>query len=271
MDGGPTDLRRQGWYGLKAPVKRVLSWRVPHFFLRQAVRLARPRGLGRLPAPASLREVEARVGDLRFVMLNPARCEIAKELYWGRGTRPRPEDALALEVFAALARRADVVLDAGAYTGPFTLLAAVANPAARVHAFEIVPEVFKALVDNCARNDVLPRVALHLEGIGEPGHTMRVASGSGGSALPCFYSARMRFERGPLVGFRSLDSLLPELPAGRTLVKVDVEGTEEAVFRHGQRFLAERRPDVLCEVLAGWPIPSAWRLCSCPTATGSSS
>jgi FkbM family methyltransferase len=144
-----------------------------------------------------------------------------------------------------------VVLDIGAYTGLFTLLASAANTEARIHAFEIVPEVFKALVDNCARNDVLPRVVLHLEGIGEAGHIMRVATGAGGSALPSFYSVRMRFEEGPRVGFRSLDSLLAELPSGRTLVKIDVEGAEEAIFRHGQRFLAERRPEILCEVLAG--------------------
>ncbi len=78
-----------------------------------------------------------------------------------------------------------------------------------------------------------------------------IAPGRGGSALPSFYSSRMRFDQGCLVRFRSLDSVLPELPEGPVVVKVDVEGTEDEVFRHGQRFLAERRPDVLCEVLAG--------------------
>ncbi len=233
-------------------MKRFLSWRVPHLVLRQVARIAGPRdAIGRLPAPARLREVEGRAGELRFVMLNPARCEIAKELYWGDGRRPRPQDAVALEVFAALARRAQVVLDIGAYTGLFSLVAAAANPEAQVHAFEIVPEVYKALLDNLVRNDVLSQVAAHLEGIGEPGLEMRVPTGAGGSALPSFYSSRIRFDRGPRVRFRSLDSLHVELPQGRTLLKVDVEGTEEAVFRHGQRFLAERRPDILCEVLAG--------------------
>lgn len=251
-DGGLRRRRRQAWYGLKAPIKRALSWRAPHFLLRQVVRVVpRLRAGGRLPAPRRLREVRGTVGGATFVMLNPARCEIAKELYWGSGRRPRPEDALALEVFAALARDAAVVLDIGAYTGVFTLAATAVAPTAEVHAFEIVPEVFKALVDNCARNDVLYRAVLHLAGIGAEGETMRVALGTGGSALPSCYSSRMRFEEGPLVRFRSLDALLHELPQGPTLLKVDVEGTEEAVFRHGQRFLAERRPDILCEVLAG--------------------
>lgn len=251
-------LRRQSWYGLKAPLKRLLSLRVPHVLLRRAL-LLRPdlRRGGRLPAPAHLREVEGRAGEARFVMLDPARCEIAKELYWGGGRRPRPEDALGVEVFAALAREARVALDVGAYTGLFTLVAAAVRPELEAHAFEIVPEVFKALLDNCVRNDVLHRVRLHHEGIGAPGATLRVATGRGGSALPSFYSTRMRFDEGPLVRLRSLDSLLPELPEGPCVMKVDVEGTEEEVFRHGQRFLAERRPDILCEVLAGVADPGA--------------
>ena len=32
-------------------------------------------------------------------------------------------------------------------------------------------------------------------------------------------------------------------------MKVDVEGTEDAVFQSGQQFLASFRPDILCEVL----------------------
>jgi hypothetical protein len=32
-------------------------------------------------------------------------------------------------------------------------------------------------------------------------------------------------------------------------MKIDVEGGEADVFAHGQSFLAEHRPDMLCEVL----------------------
>jgi hypothetical protein len=34
-------------------------------------------------------------------------------------------------------------------------------------------------------------------------------------------------------------------------MKIDVEGTEVAVFRFGQAFLRVSRPDILCEVLHG--------------------
>jgi hypothetical protein len=42
------------------------------------------------------------------------------------------------------------------------------------------------------------------------------------------------------------------LPAtSRVLVKVDVEGTENEIFRHGQKFLRAFHPTILCEVLYG--------------------
>ena len=52
--------------------------------------------------------------------------------------------------------------------------------------------------------------------------------------------------------FVSLDSLIPLVPAAaRVVAKIDVEGTEHDVLRHGQSFLGSYRPDVICEVLEG--------------------
>lgn len=243
--------RRRTWYGAKRYVKRLLAMRVPHAGLRALTRL-RPelRAGGRLPAPAHLREVGGEAAGVRFTMLRPDRCIVAKELYWGGGHRPRPEDHLAAEIFAAAARRADVAVDIGAYTGLFTLVAARANPGLEVHAFEIVPANYRALFDNCVRNDVLGRVTLHHAGVGEPGASLRVPAGTSGSALPDFHSSAQGFESGVAVRLVSLDSLVNLLPReARVAVKVDVEGAEVDVFAHGQRFLAEYRPLILCEVL----------------------
>ena len=185
-------------------------------------------------------------------MLRPDRCIVAKELYWGRGRRPRAEDRLAVEIAAAAAERSDVFVDVGAYTGLFTIVAARANPSLRAHAFEIVPENYRALFDNCVRNDVLDRVTLHHTGVGEPGARMRVPARTAGSALPDFYSSELRFDSGVTVGFVALDALLDRVPGdAEVMVKIDVEGTEDTVLRHGPRLLAELRPTILCEVLPG--------------------
>jgi FkbM family methyltransferase len=184
-------------------------------------------------------------------MLAPDRCVVAKELYWGKGRRPRPADQHAVEVFAALARGADVMVDVGAYTGLFTLVGLAADPRIEAHAFEIVPDVFHVLFDNCVRNDVLHRVTLHHVGVG-PEAVIRVPSGLRESALPDFYSSRLHFESGARIRLRPLDSLIPAIDAGaRVVMKVDVEGTENAVLRSGEAFLRTFRPDILCEILPG--------------------
>jgi FkbM family methyltransferase len=245
--------RRRSWYGLKKHAKRVLSWRIPNALMQLVLRV-RPdlRRTGRLPAPAHVKEVEGSVLDARFVMLRPDRCVVAKELYWGHGRRPRPEDDFALRLFATIAKRSDVMIDVGAYTGIFTLVGAAVNPRLEAHAFEIVPEVFRALFDNCVRNGVLHRVTLHHVGVGEDGATMTLPVEASDSALPDFFSSRLHFENGVQVRIVSLDSVARLIPSGaRVAMKVDVEGTENEVFANGQSFLASFRPDILCEVLHG--------------------
>jgi FkbM family methyltransferase len=229
-----------------------MSLAIPHAMLRFAAHFAPSLGSGRLPAPAGLREVEGRVGGATFVMLDPARCENAKELYWGGGRRPKAHDRLALDTVATLSRESDTFLDVGSYTGLFTLAVTAYAPNVDVHSFEIVPAVAEALEANVRRNGIADRVAVHREGLGDPEATMRVPSGEGGSALPSFYSPRMRFDEGELIGFRSLDSVAALIPeAARVVMKIDVEGTEDAVFRSGQAFLRACRPHILCEVLNG--------------------
>ena len=245
--------RRQSWYGLKRYVKGALGSRPGHVLLRLAVR-ARPAlgRTGRLPAPSHLKEVRGSVAGTSFVMLRPDRCVIAKELYWGGGHRPHAEDDNALAIFTALARDADVMLDVGAYTGIFTLVSTAVNPALRAEAFEIVPAVVELLRENCERNGVADRVTIHHVGLGEEAGSVTLPVGEGGSALPDFYSTRLRFAEGVAVPVRTLDEATREIGSGtRVVMKIDVEGTEAEILRGGRAFLERIRPDIVCEVLAG--------------------
>jgi FkbM family methyltransferase len=247
-----TRLRLQSWFGLKRFVKRFLSLSLPNAVLRMAARVVPSLRSGRWPAPALLTEVVGRINGETFVMLDPARCENAKELYWGKGFRPAAHDRLALDTVASLSREANIFLDVGAYTGLFTLAVTAVQPQIVAHTFEIVPAVIDALEANVRRNRLERRVIVHREGIGEAGKTVRVPAGGGGSALPSFYSTRMTFEDGELVPLRSLDSVTELIGRqARVVMKVDVEGAEDEVFRSGQEFLESFRPDILCEVLHG--------------------
>lgn len=243
--------RKQSWFGLKLPVKAALAQPFLHPVLRTVAPHVNGIKIGRLPAPIGLTEVRGRAGGADFVLVDPFRCEIAKEYYWGKGRRTEPEDAFALDLMVDLSTDAEVFLDIGAYTGVFTMAVLAANPTAQAHAFEIIPAVVKGLEKNVVRNGLRDRVTIHPTGVGSPDTTMKVPTGDGGSALPSFYAASMDFDSDAEVVFTSLDDLLPDLPGhdAKVTVKIDVEGGENDVFEHGQEFLRTLLPDILCEVL----------------------
>lgn len=56
-------------------------------------------------------------------------------------------------LWQALAKRSDVILDIGANTGVYTLLAKAANPEVKVYSFEPVRNTFKILQENIALNN----------------------------------------------------------------------------------------------------------------------
>ena len=186
-----------------------------------------------------------------YLLLEPMRCNIAKELYWGRGRRVTRSEAFALELFCAMAAESDVVLDIGSNTGLFSIAAAKTNPKAMVHAYEIVPEVYELMARNVVANHVLSQVHCHGYGIGIDHQTMNVPPSAGGSSLPIGLSSKDHFDHGTVALFRSLDSQIPLIErARRIIMKIDVEGTEIDVFRGGDDFFRLFSPDIVCEILA---------------------
>lgn len=199
-------------------------------------------------------EVEGVIQGKRFVLLDPMRCNIAKELHWGKGERFAPHEKFALELFCKIAVQTDTVLDIGANTGLFAIATAMVNPKAKVHAYEIVPEVYVHLFRNLARNDLLGRVVPHCYGIGEEGGRARMPVDTSGSSSPSAFSSHMQFSNGVEIPFHSLNELIPSFRGSKTmLLKIDVESTEGDIFRHADRFLAEWHPDMLCEILPNAP------------------
>jgi hypothetical protein len=162
--------RRQSWFGLKLPVKTALAQPYLHPLLRSIAPRVKGLKIGRLPAPIALTEVRGRAGGADFYLVEPFRCEIAKEFYWGRGRRTEPEDAFALDLMVDLSSDAEVFLDIGAYTGVFTVAVLAANPRVRAHAFEIIPAVVSGLQKNLDRNGLTHRVTVHPTGVGSLRH-----------------------------------------------------------------------------------------------------
>lgn len=245
-------LRRQSWHGAKKYIKLTASVPVINPLIYAIVKRCMPqRNPSRLPVPLNVTSVTARVLDYQFAMFNPRRCVVAKELYWGRGVRSRRADQIALESFARLVPNATHVLDIGAYTGIFTLLAATVSPSCTVDAYEIVPANYIATLENLLENKICGSgVAVHLQGVGRGGSRVTVPYGQSGSALPDFYNINMNFDDGLAVETVSLNSI--RLPEGsNVIIKIDVEGSEAEIFVGGEEFINIHRPSILCELLHG--------------------
>ena len=184
---------------------------------------------------------------------------IGRALLWCGWQGHAPETA---RVLLRLARESLYLLDIGANTGVFTLLALAANEDCRVMAFEPVPRIRELLAQNLRLNgwenrcEVREEAVSDAEGVAD----LHVPLGS----LPT--SASLNPE-----GFRGHDGAVIRVPVTTVdaacvgghrvdLVKIDVEGFEDAVLAGMRRVLAEMRPRIIVECNPDGPVARVEKL-----------
>jgi FkbM family methyltransferase len=179
---------------------------------------------------------------------------IANQVFWRGWTADEPE---ALPLFFALAKQAAVVFDVGAHVGIYSIVAALANPSARVYAFEPLKRTRDRLHANISRNS-LRNVEVLPYAIGA----------SAGSAT--LYCAHLGIPMSSSLSREFMTStistpLIPETVPVTTidliyascgitkidLIKLDIEGLEPAAVRGMSELFKQTRPDIFCEVLCG--------------------
>lgn len=206
---------------------------------------------GRLPVERPF-PVELPCG-VRFLYQPSAYDGIARHLYWkGAGFW----EAETLGVFCRLARHARRVLDIGANTGTYALIACAAHPDTRVTAFEPVPRIREQAAHSIALNGFGARCELRSDAVSDSCGTARFHVPAGG--VPTSSSLHEGGFRGLSgehieVPLTTIDALLA--PDDRVdLVKIDVEGFEDAVLRGMARVLRDHRPAIVLECNADGPI-----------------
>jgi FkbM family methyltransferase len=236
-----------GW--LKRGLQRAAAGlRTPG--LRQAVRAAGRSGIlpfgvwRRLPVtgPVPLRLA----GGAELTYHSDLMDHLGRILYFRGAGGYEPE---VLRVIPPLARVASGVLDVGAHTGLFTLLALAANPAARAVALEPVLANARLAQINILANGMAGRCVLAVvAAAAEPG---LVPFDLGPVEIPMTSSIRTDADPdGPRVPAVSIDSVAGWLPSV-DLVKIDVEGFEILVLKGAEKTLETACPTLVLECLPG--------------------
>ncbi|MFD3498456.1 FkbM family methyltransferase [Streptomyces sp. NPDC058678] len=159
----------------------------------------------------------------------------------------------SLATWAALAAKSATIADVGAHVGYFSLIAALANPNAKVHAFEPVDQVHARLSVNVRSNNV-QNVKLYQAG---------VSSSAGWADISVRFSGNL-LSTGSTLEHAAADAQLKRIqlmPLDEVfadtrldLVKIDVEGHEMAVLQGARQVLKRDRPTVMLEALRDAPL-----------------
>jgi FkbM family methyltransferase len=236
----------------------ILTWPALNRPLTGALRAVLPR---RVRSHPTFVRYAPRVGLVRaelpggreLRMRSDGDDDIAGALFWRGWDGHEAETA---RVFYEIAGTARVTLDIGAHVGYYALLAAHANPAGRVYAFEPLARVRERLERNVADNGAsnVTCLALALGSPAGPAEFFHVRDG-----IPSSSSLSEGFMRA-IVGREEITSSTVDVVEGDDfaathalervdLIKLDTETTEPAVLAGMLGTLRRDRPAIICEVL----------------------
>ncbi|MGP2435902.1 FkbM family methyltransferase [Streptomyces sp. JW3] len=182
-----------------------------------------------------------------FVMLCVNDDAVALDTLWNGAFGYEPG---SLATWARLAASSGTIADVGAHVGYFSMIAALANPKAKVHAFEPVDEVHARLAVNLRLNNV-QNVKRHQAGVSsEPGWA-EISVRFAGNLLSTGSSLEHAADDAQLkrIQLLTLDDMFGHTKLD--LVKIDVEGHEMSVLRGARQVFKRDRPTVMLEALVG--------------------
>jgi FkbM family methyltransferase len=160
-------------------------------------------------------------------------------------------EKIELDVFERLAATSKTIVDVGANIGLYCCIAADRAPdAAKIVAFEPVPENLGYLRRNLEENELAARVVVEEQAVGQASGRIEIYLLEGSTARHSASAKNVQNSTTSItVPAVSLDGYLQQKLGNRPidLLKVDVEGYESAVLRGARRILHEDKPTLFIE------------------------
>ena len=179
--------------------------------------------------------------------------EIENDIFWKGLTKGW--EKISMKLWLALCKQSTVVIDIGANTGVYSLVAKTVNPKTQVYAFEPIKRVFLELKGNCELNkyDIVcvEKALSNKEGEqliyeNEEPHLNAATLNQQTAEL---YS-HGTLNKATTIKTTTLDSFIRiNNLRGIDLVKIDVETHEPEVIDGFREFLPQHKPSFLIEVL----------------------
>ena len=227
---------------------------------RAIMRAAHLQSAGVARALARVGTVQAQLPNGRVLTLwSQGDDGVSNAVYWNGWGGYEPE---ATPLFFRLAEQAQVILDIGANVGYHAMLAAHANPRARIFAFEPLPLAAQRLRLHRELNGAA-NVEWIDAAVGAECGSANFYVGEGGipvgASLSADFVERIRREapvrpRDEMLTLRVPVVTIDQFAAERSLpriglVKIDAESAEPQVLQGMAAVLRRDRPAILCEIL----------------------
>jgi len=197
--------------------------------------------------------VQLSFNGLKFKMFSKGDDTIVNLLYY----RKHYHESKDLKFFLQLAKRSKVIFDIGANTGVYSCLSSKINPQAVILAFEPYPVNIGRLKANTRLNN-LTNVTIVEKAVGDCDKTISFAVPVD-DGIADTSSADINFSKSTYNGDikwktiaveqLSLDNFFQKNNLKVDLIKIDVEGYEEAVFTGGKDFFTTQSPLIQCEII----------------------
>jgi len=177
--------------------------------------------------------------------------EVENEIFW-KGLNGGWEKT-SIDLWVKLSRQSSVVLDIGANTGVYSLIAKTVNPKAKVFAFEPVERVYNKLVDNCKLNEY--DITCYMQAVSNYSGTAVIYD----TCEEHIYSVTVNKNihststhvKQAEISVVSLKKFIEENTLHQIdLIKIDVETHEPEVLEGFSDYLAQFKPTILIEILS---------------------